>query len=268
MDEAEKRFYAAHHIINDKNIFRNIEFFLNRFAVSQMAHLCRVTVDKDLPDGHGVIRQEKLSIQSPGSTFEIILRGLQFKMVAGGDCWVGELDLTFDGSTVLKGTILKERDNLTARYVPPYRLRSDIHKFDAYDWIDRLDELVKRMQLLERDRDHFRSLSSIKTQAENIDLSKYPLEAIFIPVRDDDMSAQPGSVVGEDTEDRDTKDGDTKDGAAEVSSAEETPPMTASDQQDAVIVVENTDHTDGTEPEQEQNLDPERLTLGESPRAH
>ena len=74
MDEAEKRFYRAQHIINDKNVFWNIEFFLNRFQVTQTARLCRVTVDKDQPNHHNVIRQEKLSIQASGSNFEIILR--------------------------------------------------------------------------------------------------------------------------------------------------------------------------------------------------
>ncbi len=182
MDEAEKRFFRARHIINDKNVFRNIEFFLNRFEVTQTARLCRVTVDKDVPNHQNVIRQEKLSIQASGSNFEIILRDLQFKIVAEGDYWVGEMDFTHDGLTVLKGIVLKSRDNLTARYIPPYRLRPDINKLDAYDWIDRFDDLVRKMLLLERDKDAFRSLSAIKAQAQNIDISKYPIEADFAPV--------------------------------------------------------------------------------------
>ncbi len=184
MDEAEKRFYRAQHIINDKNVFWNIEFFLNRFQVTQTARLCRVTVDKDQPNHHNVIRQEKLSIQASGSNFEIILRDLQFKTVAEGDYWVGELDFTHDGLTVLKAIVLKSRENLTARYVPPYRLRNDINKLDAYDWIDRFDDLVKKMLLLEKDKEAFRSLSNIKAQAQNIDVSKYPVETEFVPVEE------------------------------------------------------------------------------------
>jgi hypothetical protein len=190
MDEAEKRFYRAQHIINDKNVFWNIEFFLNRFQVTQTARLCRVTVDKDQPNHHNVIRQEKLSIQASGSNFEIILRDLQFKTVAEGDYWVGELDFTHDGLTVLKAIVLKSRENLTARYVPPYRLRNDINKLDAYDWIDRFDDLVKKMLLLEKDKDAFRSLSSIKAQAQNIDVSKYPVETEFVPVEEPVVRAQ------------------------------------------------------------------------------
>ena len=182
MDEAEKRFYRAQHIINDKNVFWNIEFFLNRFQVTQTARLCRVTVDKDPPSHHNVIRQEKLSIQASGSNFEIILRDLQFKTVAEGDFWVGDLDFTHDGLTVLKAIVLKSRENLTARYVPPYRLRHDINKLDAYDWIDRFDDLVRKMLLLEKDKEAFRNLSAIKAQAQNIDVSKYPIETDFAPV--------------------------------------------------------------------------------------
>lgn len=194
MDEAEKRYYTARQIITDKNLFRNIEFFLNRFQVSQTARLCRITVDKDLPNQQGVIRQEKLSIQASGSNFEIILRDLVFKVVSEGDYWVGDMDFTHDGLTVLKGVVLKERENLTPRYVPPYRLRSDINKLDAYDWIDRFDELVKRMLLLERDKENFRTQSAIKAQAQAIDLSKYPLEADFAPVE----TAQEEEVVVDD----------------------------------------------------------------------
>ena len=197
MDEAEKRFYRAQHIINDKNVFWNIEFFLNRFQVTQTARLCRVTVDKDLPNHLNVIRQEKLSIQASGSNFEIILRDLQFKTVAEGDYWVGELDFTHDGLTVLKAIVLKSRDNLTARYVPPYRLRNDINKLDAYDWIDRFDDLVRKMLLLEKDKEAFRTLSSIKAQAQNIDVSKYPIETDFAPVEEPVVRPDDAAADGE-----------------------------------------------------------------------
>ena len=194
MDEAEKRFYRAQHIINDKNVFWNIEFFLNRFQVTQTARLCRVTVDKDPPSHHNVIRQEKLSIQASGSNFEIILRDLQFKTVAEGDYWIGDLDFTHDGLTVLKAIVLKSRENLTARYVPPYRLRHDINKLDAYDWIDRFDDLVRKMLLLEKDKEAFRSLSAIKAQAQNIDVSKYPIETDFAPVEAPIVVAEEGAA--------------------------------------------------------------------------
>ena len=194
MDEAEKRFYRAQHIINDKNVFWNIEFFLNRFQVTQTARLCRVTVDKDPPSHHNVIRQEKLSIQASGSNFEIILRDLQFKTVAEGDYWIGDLDFTHDGLTVLKAIVLKSRENLTARYVPPYRLRHDINKLDAYDWIDRFDDLVRKMLLLEKDKEAFRSLSAIKAQAQNIDVSKYPIETDFAPVEPPIVVAEEGAA--------------------------------------------------------------------------
>ena len=197
MDEAEKRFYRAQHIINDKNVFWNIEFFLNRFQVTQTARLCRVTVDKDLPNHLNVIRQEKLSIQASGSNFEIILRDLQFKTVAEGDYWVGELDFTHDGLTVLKAIVLKSRENLTARYVPPYRLRNDINKLDAYDWIDRFDDLVRKMLLLEKDKEAFRTLSSIKAQAQNIDVSKYPIETDFAPVEEPVVRPHDAAADGE-----------------------------------------------------------------------
>ena len=201
MDEAEQRYYAAQHIISQKNLFWNIEFFLNRFGVSQTARLCRVTVDKDVPDARGIIRQEKISIQSPGHNFEIILRNLTFRLVAEGDYWVGELDLTHDGLTVFRGCVLKERENLTARYVPPYRLRSDILKLDAYDWIDWFDELVKRMMLLERDKDNVRTLMAIKSQAEAIDLSKYPLDTAFTPVVDvPEAEEEPASSISPSSE--------------------------------------------------------------------
>jgi len=231
MDEAEKRFYRAQQIINDKNVFWNIEFFLNRFQVTQTARLCRVTVDKDQPNHLNVIRHEKLSIQASGSNFEIILRDLTFKTVAEGDYWIGDLDFTHDGLTVLKAIVLKSRENLTARYVPPYRLRSDINKLDAYDWIDRFDDLVRKMLLLEKDKEAFRSLSAIKSQAQNIDVSKYPIDTDFAPVEDPTAVAGEHEALSESTvkpsTDGDAQNGGFSSGVAAHDGVAET--MTASD---------------------------------------
>ena len=114
-----------------------------------------------------------------------------------------------ENNRCIETTLLRE--NLTARYVPPYRLRNDINKLDAYDWIDRFDDLVKKMLLLEKDKDAFRSLSSIKAQAQNIDVSKYPVETEFVPVEepvvraqgqeeDDASDAEAGEVVISETD--------------------------------------------------------------------